>query len=611
LGPKEIASAMVDTVLQTSSSSFDSVEELAGGFIAFASDTDASSFEMMRGAANSPPQHGLASLAAKEEDPAHEPPQTGDASPPRATESRGRAEMHAAGGADAKFAPLTLSAVSKKISGPPKQWQAGGELFPVIRTRLCLSAYDTDPETFALEHPNVIVYFSPHVEHKAPPPDRPTEFAPPGIQKVHKFCEDLRTRLADKACIGRPLVLAVDIFDAKSVTNAAFLLASFLMLECGYTLDEACHPFQQIAPMPYVDYSLGITLFDAVLGMHKAIAKGWVTRGVPAPSKPVCRVCPEMALLGSRNPKLAALHAAGITVVALTGLSTPAGYDEASVRDAGMELREVRPYETYIADDETVLEGVVDPEGVVGLVGPEGAVVVCTHLVVNHGFLSNEAAAYVWVHSRGREKGGGVFMSNDLMEALQARDPREVRNERRHEKEKRQNGASSPLLRGLSKGEGRGSGSSRSPIHYRSPKGGLRKGSIRGGLSSPTTNSRGSPVHGLASPLTVGRGRSSPPRSASRGSTPVVVRPVSSPFEADAVGGIKPIQSSTEVVEGFGDLVVTGGGDISMGPLIKGRLEAAPRHEEETHHHYQARTGSRTYRIGDQKGGYSPLKGRM
>eukprot|EP00282_Hemiselmis_andersenii_P000333 CAMPEP_0114143402 /NCGR_PEP_ID=MMETSP0043_2-20121206/18969_1 /TAXON_ID=464988 /ORGANISM="Hemiselmis andersenii, Strain CCMP644" /LENGTH=556 /DNA_ID=CAMNT_0001237701 /DNA_START=155 /DNA_END=1825 /DNA_ORIENTATION=+ len=434
-----------------------------------------------------------------------------------------RREMHPGGEVHAHMPHLAIPPAVKRISGPPKQWQAGGELFPVIRTRVCLCAYESDLDTFLRERPQMCVFVSPHVEAQMSPGDRQLGFAPASISTIHAFCLDFRAKLADPATLGKPVVIPVDIFDGKSVTNAAFLLAAFLILECEYTVEEAVHPFEQIVPMPYVDYSMGITIFDAIRGLGKAVSKGWVIRAAPAPSSTFCRVCPELAILPRvRLPKPATLHAAGITAVALTGNCAPPGFDEATLRDAGLELHQMLPLQRT---EDNILELVVDEHGIVGVVGSQGPALVCIQLILQHNFLSNEAAAYVWMHFQECEKPGIRFMDAELLAVLQFRDPLEVQEDRVQKQALRQSGLSSPKARHPKVESSRsllsGGKDSSSPVGSarpaKSPLGGVQRSRSPNHSPnrafSPLRQDKGgnSPLRGLSTPRSaVGSKKNSP-----------------------------------------------------------------------------------------------------
>jgi cell division cycle 14 len=80
----------------------------------------------------------------------------------------------------------------------------------------------------------------------------------------------------------RPLVYYCD--DSPDVlTNTAFLLASFLVVELGYSPEQAVDPFTQIAPSPFCPFrdatyhrsTFDLTILDCCQGLQTGINKGW------------------------------------------------------------------------------------------------------------------------------------------------------------------------------------------------------------------------------------------------------------------------------------------------------------------------------------------------
>lgn len=72
--------------------------------------------------------------------------------------------------------------------------------------------------------------------------------------------------------------------DAPSVTNAIFLLATFLVLECGFTPEHAMSPFIQIQGCPLLEYrdatyscqDFGLPIEVCLRGLLRGRELGWL-----------------------------------------------------------------------------------------------------------------------------------------------------------------------------------------------------------------------------------------------------------------------------------------------------------------------------------------------
>ena len=108
------------------------------------------------------------------------------------------------------------------------------------------------------------------------------DFGPVNLGIVHRFCEAFSKRLL------RQSGLLVYCFESspESQANACFLLASFMILEYGWTAEEAAAPFQcstvpfRLRPFHDASYSKSEDLFleDCLRGLYRASMIGWYTK---------------------------------------------------------------------------------------------------------------------------------------------------------------------------------------------------------------------------------------------------------------------------------------------------------------------------------------------
>jgi hypothetical protein len=109
------------------------------------------------------------------------------------------------------------------------------------------------------------------------------DFGPVAISVVWRFCILIRKALDREEKTGRPLVYCVEN-DGPSRANASFLLASFLMLDQKYSVDNAAAPFDgESAPFPlpafrdatYTNQDFFLTLRDCLNGLATAVHHSW------------------------------------------------------------------------------------------------------------------------------------------------------------------------------------------------------------------------------------------------------------------------------------------------------------------------------------------------
>ncbi|KAJ1495521.1 dual specificity protein phosphatase [Baffinella frigidus] len=109
------------------------------------------------------------------------------------------------------------------------------------------------------------------------------DFGPLSFNCVYKFCKMLKGKLEDAEKDGIKVVLYTSS-DPRLRTNAATLLACYLVLECAMTPEEACAPLNFDGRSPFLSYrdatfdpqNFDLQILDVVRGIHKACECGAV-----------------------------------------------------------------------------------------------------------------------------------------------------------------------------------------------------------------------------------------------------------------------------------------------------------------------------------------------
>ena len=104
-----------------------------------------------------------------------------------------------------------------------------------------------------------------------------SDLGPIDLGTVVAICRELRALLANPCLRGRP-VLYYCYRDGAMQTNAAFALASYLILVEGQTPDEAWAPFALVSPPPWVMFRDVTNLSDfglSILDCLRGLARGW------------------------------------------------------------------------------------------------------------------------------------------------------------------------------------------------------------------------------------------------------------------------------------------------------------------------------------------------
>jgi hypothetical protein len=109
-----------------------------------------------------------------------------------------------------------------------------------------------------------------------------SDFGPVKISVVHRFCEQLRRTIPAQLSEERHCVYTIPE-DTRIASNAAFLLAAFLVLDHGFSPTRAATPFAKLQPSPFIMFrdathtraDFHISIFDCLNGLQRALHLGW------------------------------------------------------------------------------------------------------------------------------------------------------------------------------------------------------------------------------------------------------------------------------------------------------------------------------------------------
>eukprot|EP00286_Rhodomonas_abbreviata_P001484 CAMPEP_0181289484 /NCGR_PEP_ID=MMETSP1101-20121128/905_1 /TAXON_ID=46948 /ORGANISM="Rhodomonas abbreviata, Strain Caron Lab Isolate" /LENGTH=462 /DNA_ID=CAMNT_0023393705 /DNA_START=36 /DNA_END=1424 /DNA_ORIENTATION=+ len=160
-------------------------------------------------------------------------------------------------------------------------WEVG-RMYPIVPRRLSFTVHTDDNHTLSEIRNNPDVYFcSTDLQERYAP--FCADFGPVNIGWVASFCSWMRDKLNDPRLASRHVVYYCNS-DADIVTNTAFMLSAFLVMECGWTPEQAVHSFFCVRPSPlllfrdatYTRQTFGISILDCVRGLSKAMQHGWL-----------------------------------------------------------------------------------------------------------------------------------------------------------------------------------------------------------------------------------------------------------------------------------------------------------------------------------------------
>mmetsp|Transcript_12378 Transcript_12378/g.19513 ORF Transcript_12378/g.19513 Transcript_12378/m.19513 type:complete len:538 (+) Transcript_12378:223-1836(+) len=176
-------------------------------------------------------------------------------------------------------------------SRKPQQDFTFGRIYPIIPNKLSFVAQRSEklsPEQQrAVQSPNGPEYVLLNCEFPKQYFAFCHDFGPTNLGVLYRFCEYMRGKLKwaqkmQRSSNGLHLVMRFSQ-DAKIRTNCAFLVSAFLMLEEGYSVEEALAPFMVFHPYPFLEYrdvttgesSFDLSLKDCLDGVQKAVKLGW------------------------------------------------------------------------------------------------------------------------------------------------------------------------------------------------------------------------------------------------------------------------------------------------------------------------------------------------
>eukprot|EP00961_Rhodomonas_salina_P200898 2710157-Rhodomonas_salina.1 len=155
-----------------------------------------------------------------------------------------------------------------------------GAIYSLIPGRLSFSAHDNDDHTLEEIRSNPqLFFFSTDLQERYLP--FCADFGPVNLGTVVHFCDYVRDKEADSRLKGRHLVYYCTN-DVESLSNTAFLLAAYVMLEHGLSPEQAIEPFNVsgIPIMPFRDptfvaSTFPLTVLDCLRGLKKAVDLKW------------------------------------------------------------------------------------------------------------------------------------------------------------------------------------------------------------------------------------------------------------------------------------------------------------------------------------------------
>mmetsp|Transcript_33158 Transcript_33158/g.83685 ORF Transcript_33158/g.83685 Transcript_33158/m.83685 type:complete len:496 (+) Transcript_33158:193-1680(+) len=162
-----------------------------------------------------------------------------------------------------------------------------GKLFPVIPGRLSWCAHVSDNQTRRqiANYPDKFFFSDNHQELYEP---FCADFGPLNLSVVHNFCGMMRSRMADPR-LKRLEIVSYSDNAVEIRTNTAFLIAAYLMVDCGKTAEQAWEPFSRIGASagsneePFAAYhdatycsgGYGLSVLSCLQGLHKGMTLGW------------------------------------------------------------------------------------------------------------------------------------------------------------------------------------------------------------------------------------------------------------------------------------------------------------------------------------------------
>jgi cell division cycle 14 len=161
-----------------------------------------------------------------------------------------------------------------------RPWRVGA-IYSVVPGRLSFVAHESDQQT--MEQIDAFprkYFFSADFQERYQP--YCNDFGPVNLGVVHAFCQFMRKYFNCQSLRNRELVYYTEPGPGVR-TNCAFLLSAYLVIEHGYTPDQAWAPFTKITGNPflsfrdatYCDQDYQLTIHACLQGLHKGMQAGW------------------------------------------------------------------------------------------------------------------------------------------------------------------------------------------------------------------------------------------------------------------------------------------------------------------------------------------------
>jgi len=312
----------------------------------------------------------------------------------------------------------------------PQQRYEPGKLYTLIPGRLSFTAHEDDDHTVEeIQRNPLIFFFSTDLQERYLP--FCSDFGPVNIGTLVQFCEYVRDKEADPRLQNRHLVYYCTN-DYESVSNTAFLLSAYLMLEHGMTPEKAVAPFRTIAGIPivpfrdptFVESSFPLTVLDCLRGLNKAVECEWFDlnefdleqyEDLDHPENgDMHQICPKFVAFrgpeqrsqrdpetGAASPELVIEMFKKLRVSKVIRLNESDAYDRKVFVNAGMQHLDLYFEDCTTPTDELVVRfleevkapGVVAVHCLAGL-GRTGTMI-GLWLMSKHGFTAREAIAWM------------------------------------------------------------------------------------------------------------------------------------------------------------------------------------------------------------------------
>jgi len=157
-----------------------------------------------------------------------------------------------------------------------------GRIYHILQGRLAFVIHRDEAQTrLDILHRREIYFFSSdfHESYEAYCDD----FGPVNLATVYSFCKMIKERLSDARLSERLLCYYAEK-DLALRTNAAFLLAAYLLLGEGFSPEDAVRPLEALGPCAFLPFrdathvrpsTFHLTLLDCMKGLRRAVMTGW------------------------------------------------------------------------------------------------------------------------------------------------------------------------------------------------------------------------------------------------------------------------------------------------------------------------------------------------